>query len=119
MITVRFVRDTERRISGMFMSGHAGYAQEGHDIICAGASTLLYTLVNSLERICGLDSALTSRIREGEDVYAEVIIPEGCTADADAFDRMQVVMETIYCGFISLAASVNTDSDMYINILEE
>jgi len=31
------------------MMGHAGYAQAGEDIVCAGASTLLFTLLNHLE----------------------------------------------------------------------
>lgn len=101
------------------MNGHAGYAEEGQDIVCAGASTLLYTLVNSLERVCGLDSEKTTRIVEGEDVCAEVILPDGCFADEAQKLRAQVVMETIYSGFISLAMSANTDGNKYINVTED
>lgn len=31
------------------MRGHADFAENGKDIVCAGASTLLYTLANTLE----------------------------------------------------------------------
>ena len=34
---------------GITISGHAGYAEPGKDIICAGATALTETLVKSLE----------------------------------------------------------------------
>ncbi len=80
MITVKVVRDGSRKITGVFLNGHSGYAEEGSDIICAGASTLVYTLANSLERICGIDTEFSTRIAEdmGDgNVSAEIVIPEG------------------------------------------
>lgn len=106
----------------MFMSGHAGYAEEGSDIICAGASTLIYTLANSLERICGVDAQKISRINEDTgdgDVSAEIIIPYGTFTDKTADECAAVVAETVYTGFISLASSVNADGIKYINITED
>ena len=106
----------------MFMSGHAGYAEEGSDIICAGASTLIYTLAKSLERICGVDAQKISRINEDTgdgDVSAEIIIPYGTFTDKTADERAAVVAETVYTGFISLASSVNADGMKYINITED
>ena len=122
MITVKIVRDRTRRITGVFMSGHAGYAEEGSDIICAGASTLIYTLANSLERICGVDAQNISRINEDTgdgDVSAEIIIPYGTFTEKTADERAAVVAETVYTGFISLASSVNADGIKYINITED
>ena len=37
------------RKDGITVSGHAGYAEPGKDIICAGATALTETLVKSLE----------------------------------------------------------------------
>ncbi len=122
MITVKIVRDRTRKITGVFMSGHAGYAEEGSDIICAGASTLIYTLANSLERICGVDAQKISRINEDTgdgDVSAEIIIPYGTFTEKTADERAAVVAETVYTGFISLASSVNADGIKYINITED
>ena len=33
------------------VSGHAGYAKKGHDIVCAAVSILIYNLQNSIERL--------------------------------------------------------------------
>lgn len=43
MIEVSVLKD------GITISGHAGYAEPGKDIICAGATALTETLVKSLE----------------------------------------------------------------------
>lgn len=34
---------------GITISGHAGYAEAGQDIVCAGISTLAQTLIQSIE----------------------------------------------------------------------
>ncbi len=106
----------------MFMSGHAGYAEEGSDIICAAASILVYTLANSLERICGVDAQSISKIKEDSgdgDVRAEIVIPYGTFADTGADDRAAVVADTIYTGFTTLATSVNANGMKYINIIQD
>ena len=122
MITVKVVRDQSRKVTGLFVNGHSGYAEAGSDIVCAGASTLVYTLANALERICGIDTEYSTRIEEDNgdgNVSAEIIIPEGRFRDEGAADRAQVIMETIVLGFISLAASVNRDGKMYLKVSEE
>ena len=39
------------RQDGIKMSGHANYAVEGKDIVCAGATALAQTLVTSIENL--------------------------------------------------------------------
>jgi uncharacterized protein YsxB (DUF464 family) len=41
-------RETDGMICGIEVSGHSGYASQGHDIVCAGVSSLVYTALNSL-----------------------------------------------------------------------
>jgi len=101
------------------MNGHAGYGKAGTDIVCAGASTLIYTLANSLEVICGLKTEDSSNIVEGDDVSAEVTIPQWIFSDEARSDRAQVIAETIRIGFMDLASSVNADGEQYINIIED
>ena len=36
----------------MSMIGHAGYEEEGKDIVCAGASALWFTLLSELQEAC-------------------------------------------------------------------
>lgn len=45
MIEVHFDRDAEK----LTVRGHAGSAEAGKDLICAGASTLVFTLADTLE----------------------------------------------------------------------
>ena len=119
MITVTFVKNEDRKITGLFMDGHAGYAEAGSDIVCAGASTLLYTAANALETICGYLDSDTTNIHEGEDgsVYAEIVLPpDGIAARADA---AQMIMRTVEVGFITLASSVNKDGNRYVKITEK
>ena len=43
MITV------QRKKGQITVSGHAGYAEKGHDIVCAAVLILIYNLQNSIE----------------------------------------------------------------------
>lgn len=36
---------------GISVQGHAGYAKPGKDIVCAGVSTLVQTLIQSVEEL--------------------------------------------------------------------
>jgi uncharacterized protein YsxB (DUF464 family) len=49
MITVTKKKD------GITIEGHAGYAEPGKDIVCAGVSTLAQTLIESLNRLTSDD----------------------------------------------------------------
>ncbi len=50
MITIT-VKKRKRILSGIFSKGHAGYAEEGQDIVCAAVSALIINTVNSLENL--------------------------------------------------------------------
>lgn len=39
------------RQDGIKISGHANYAKEGQDIVCAGVSTLVQTLIVSIKNL--------------------------------------------------------------------
>lgn len=45
MITARIFRNEHGNISGFEISGHAGYAEAGSDIICSAVSAIAYTAV--------------------------------------------------------------------------
>lgn len=47
MITVNMTADTIK------VRGHAGYAPQGQDIVCAGVTALTQTLVESIEGLTG------------------------------------------------------------------
>ena len=60
MITVTVSKKNNSYIS-FTSKGHAGYAEEGYDIICAAVSALIITTVNSL------DAFTEEKIEVGED----------------------------------------------------
>ena len=74
MIKVQLVK-TGNTIEGFQISGHAGYAEHGHDIVCAAASFLAITVVNSLELQLGCEGI----VKGGEDGYLSYRLPEGLT----------------------------------------
>ena len=50
MITATFFKDSNGIHRGFSVIGHAGYAERGQDIICAGVSFLSINTVNSIEK---------------------------------------------------------------------
>ena len=49
MTKVVFFEDGDGRLCGFEAAGHAGYADAGEDIVCAGISTLVINTINSIE----------------------------------------------------------------------
>lgn len=80
------VRAGERRIT---VSGHAGHAPVGQDIVCAAVSALTYALAGYLEET---GQAARSDIRRG---YADIEGAEGCGA----------AFALVRCGMEQLAAA--------------
>ncbi len=48
MITARVIVDADGDLFGLHVSGHAGYAKHGRDIVCAAVSALTLNAVNSI-----------------------------------------------------------------------
>lgn len=66
MIEVKYDIDRLR----LSVNGHAGYAPNGSDIVCAGVSTLIYTLINSCDCDVYKD---TITVHGSSEVYRAVI----------------------------------------------
>lgn len=71
MILVSF-RKKENKLYGFSCVGHAGYAEEGEDIVCAGVSALVINTVNSLEKLT--NDKITYQESDG-NVVCDVISP--------------------------------------------
>ncbi len=50
MTTITIYRDQDQYL-GFDSMGHAGYGEEGEDIVCAGISALVQNAVNSIEAL--------------------------------------------------------------------
>ena len=98
MTTVQVRRD-ENGVCGLKVKGHAGYAEEGSDIVCAAASILITTCVNALETVAGI----IPEVQENErTALISVLLPKGLTPEQDHDSR--IVLKTTLQGFTDIAA---------------
>ncbi len=54
MIRAELFKDSRGGYTGYRIEGHAMWADEGLDIVCAAVSALAFTCANALESVCGL-----------------------------------------------------------------
>lgn len=71
-------------LNGFEITGHAGYAEKGKDIVCCGVSVLSQNAINSLTSIavCPLDYVcedghIRMEVKGQPSIYADVIL--SCT----------------------------------------
>ncbi len=62
MITIE-IRKSKSGYTGFSSKGHAGYAEEGYDIICAAVSALTVNTINSIEKLT--DDAFQAEAADG------------------------------------------------------
>ena len=63
MINASFLR-SGGRLSGFSVTGHAGYGDEGTDIVCAGVSSAVMLICNAVTVVYGIGADVS--IRENE-----------------------------------------------------
>lgn len=86
MVVARFGMDASRLMVSLHVKGHAGANAPGHDIVCASASILAYTLAQNIKmseerghlkyspkiKLKEGDSIITCRAKDDE-TYAEML----------------------------------------------
>lgn len=82
-------------LEGFQVSGHAGYDRHGQDIVCAAASFLAITTVNSLEAQLGTAGEVTSR-----DGFLSCRLPRDLSRAQ--WQTAQIILRTLALGFESL-----------------
>ena len=89
--------------TGFCIEGHAGYAKEGEDIVCAGISVLAINFVNSIEQ---LTSDEFSQFEHEEDGIIDFEFGEHISKEAEILIKSLVLgleqLEKEYKDFISL-----------------
>lgn len=60
MIRVCFFRRSGR-VAGFSVKGHAGYAEAGNDIVCAGVSSAVQTASNTITEAAGVPARVSVR----------------------------------------------------------
>jgi uncharacterized protein len=120
MMIVEIHKSRSGEIRSLMAADHAGFADEGEDIVCAAASTLVYTAIASLERLCGLtDCYRIVEDHDGDTVpFSEIILRDENLTE-EQHSTSQIIMKTIETGFIQLQESIDEDYDQsFIQIRE-
>lgn len=89
--------------TGFRMEGHAGYANEGEDIVCAGISVLAINFMNSIEQ---LTTDKFSQYEHENDGIIEFEFTDNISSEAELLTKSLVLgleqLEKEYKDFISL-----------------
>ena len=92
MINVSIVRDGSGFIWQFTVEGHAGYAEQGRDIICAAASVTAYTAVGALEELAGIKGCYCEK-----DGFFSCEIPKDIAGPQK--QTVKIILETTVIGF--------------------
>ena len=76
MITADFYRSSEGRLLGFEIPGHAGLADEGHDVCCASVSSAVMLAANTVTDAFKIDAKVSVEdndimLKLGSDVQGE------------------------------------------------
>lgn len=82
--------DEDRRIRQFELSGHAGFAEEGQDIVCAGVSALSISAVNGLDHFLPVAPSVQER-----DGYLSCRLVEASEQD---LEKAQWILQTMLLG---------------------
>ncbi|SDA29319.1 hypothetical protein SAMN02910447_03021 [Ruminococcus sp. YE71] len=80
MIDAEFYRSGDsQKLLGFVVSGHAGYAEEGQDIVCAAVSSAVMLTANTVTEVF----ALNAKVREepNGDIYLKLTDDSDGTGD--------------------------------------
>ena len=79
MTHITIYRNQENACTGFLCEGHAGYANAGEDIVCAGISTLVINTINSIELL-----TTTQILADADEAEGTIVVnfPSGCDDQA-------------------------------------
>jgi hypothetical protein len=96
----------------LFAEGHAGWAESGKDIVCAGASVWLRSVCQSIETIPGIK--ITGSADKKGDIRLNVIhIP------SEMFHDVQGITRVLLVGLEGLKREFPGSLDFELNEIEE
>ena len=98
MIRAVLYREGEN-LTGCRLEGHSGWADSGHDIVCAAASILGCTCVNALESVCGVIPEITEYNEQNAVLAFE--LPHMTEAENE---KAQILMGALRQGLDDLTA---------------
>ena len=104
MTRVTIYKNSKNECVGFQALGHAGYADEGEDIVCAAISILTINTMNAIETFT---NATTSLIQDEEQAKIEFKVTNSTRETALLLNAMVLGLETVakdknYADYIDL-----------------
>ena len=99
MIHINYCREGDRH--RLAVDGHAGYAEHGRDIVCAGVSAISFALLGYLQQ-CGAEAAEISGVSGS------------LTIDCRGGERVAGAFDMALCGWLQIAKNYPHCLEVYI-----
>ena len=100
MIRIRFYQHNQQ-LCGCEVSGHAGYAKQGEDIVCAGVSTAVQMTANMLTEIFKIPAEISA-----DDNCISIRLPDDPSPDGvkvlEGFALQMQLMKEDFSRFIQI-----------------
>ena len=107
MIKVTVKKDQSGLIHSFEMKGHADFAENGKDLVCAGASAVSFGAVNAIIALTGITPIIEQK---GDGGYLYVEVPS--MKDSEKAANIQLILEAM---IVSLQ-TIEQDYSKYIKI---
>jgi uncharacterized protein YsxB (DUF464 family) len=110
MIKVTVTRHhIEHTIKAFTISGHAGYANPGEDIVCAAVTAVSFGTVNAIEVL--LQTELEVEMEE-DGGFLHCVVPIQLEQDQTTHEKVQLLLESMIVSLQCIAS----DNGKYITI---
>ncbi|MDE3839760.1 ribosomal-processing cysteine protease Prp [Bacillus methanolicus] len=106
MIKITINRTESGQIQSFTMSGHAGFAGYGNDIVCAGASAVSFGAVNSVIALTGIEPV----IKQGDSGFLRCDFPMDIPKETQ--EKVQILLE----GMVVSLQTIERDYGEHIKI---
>ena len=99
MITIKIARNKDDEIISFSLNGHAGYSENGKDIVCAAVSAVTnMTLIGLGEKL-----KLNIKFERNEGGYLKVELPENISSDDMRI--AQFLLESLVTEYLDIEAN--------------
>ncbi|UQD52888.1 ribosomal-processing cysteine protease Prp [Bacillus methanolicus] len=106
MIKITINRTESGQIQSFTMSGHAGFAEYGNDIVCAGASAVSFGALNSVIALTGIEPV----IEQEESGFLRCEFPMDLPKETQ--EKVQLLLE----GMVVSLQTIERDYGKHIKI---
>lgn len=95
MITINIKRNSENEITKFSLSGHAGYAKSGNDIVCSAVSAVTNMIIIGFEKL-----EIMPNYQKDDDGFLSFELPDDIPIDRKS--KMQFLLECMIEEFMDI-----------------